>query len=259
MRHRSDIDPTIRHSADVSFVQRRYDDTEDSREEGRLRPLQPGVGSPGGATTSSRGSFDNNEGLQEEGSTMKTFAKVGWLFLLRGSLAILFALSAFFCPHDTLIALAYLFGAFALMDGITSVWMASHAPQQRSLLRSLLVRGLLGVGVGGLALYNPGFAITAFYYLVAVWALFIGAFEIVAARDLYRDTPGEWYLGLLGIASLLCGLLMIVSPHRNIPLLAWLIGSYAFVYGLLLILYAFRLRHRPHHTPPLHTLEQRPL
>lgn len=190
---------------------------------------------------------------------MRTFTKIGRLFLLRGVLAVIFGLIAFLCPHATLTLVAYVFGAFALTDGVASLWTASHLSQKPGLLRSLLVRGLLGVGIGALVLGYPGFAIVAFYYLLAVWALFIGALEIVAAIQIYRETPGEWLLGLMGITSLLCGVAMVVSPQRNIPLLAWLLGSYALLYGLLLILYAFRLRHSHHASPPLSTLGPRPL
>ena len=190
---------------------------------------------------------------------MKNFTRVWWLLLLRGALAVLFGLIAFFWPLATLTALAYAFGVYALTDGLTAVWMAGHAPQQRSLLRSLMVRGLLGIGVGLLALYDPKFAINLFYYLVAVWALFSGLFEIVAAGDIYRDTPGEWSMALMGITSLLCGLWMVVSPTQSKEMLAWVVGGYVSLYGLLMILFAFRLRSRHHPAHPLPNLGPRPL
>ena len=47
-----------------------------------------------------------------------------WLLLLRGLAAIAFGLIAFFWPGMTLVALTYLWGAYALVDGVVAIWAA---------------------------------------------------------------------------------------------------------------------------------------
>ena len=50
-----------------------------------------------------------------------------WLLLLRGLAAIAFGVIAFFWPGITLVALTYLFGAYAIVDGVFAIWAAINA------------------------------------------------------------------------------------------------------------------------------------
>ena len=51
-----------------------------------------------------------------------------WLLLLRGLAAIAFAVIAFMWPGITLVALTYLFGIYAIVDGVVAIWAAFNAP-----------------------------------------------------------------------------------------------------------------------------------
>jgi uncharacterized membrane protein HdeD (DUF308 family) len=77
---------------------------------------------------------------------------------------------------------------------------------------------------------------------VATWAIVTGVFEIVAAIRLRREIEGEWALILGGIASVFFGLILAVLPGVSILSLMWMIGAYALVFGVLLIVLAFRVR-----------------
>jgi uncharacterized membrane protein HdeD (DUF308 family) len=104
---------------------------------------------------------------------------------------------------------------------------------------SFLLTGLI---VGVVAMSWPG--ITAFWlvYLIAAWALVTGVFEIVAAIRLRRRISGEWLLALSGIASLILGILVIAIPLAGALAIAYWIGVYAFVFGVLLVALGLRLR-----------------
>ncbi|MCI0616067.1 DUF308 domain-containing protein, partial [bacterium] len=47
--------------------------------------------------------------------------KFWWTILLRGIIAVLFGIAAFVSPGITIVFLIWLFGAYALLDGIISV------------------------------------------------------------------------------------------------------------------------------------------
>ncbi|HTG73221.1 MAG TPA: DUF308 domain-containing protein, partial [Terriglobia bacterium] len=109
-------------------------------------------------------------------SAREGFAKKWWGLLLRGLLAIAFGLTAFLLPDVTLLTLALLYGAYALVDGLVSTWFGSIS-------RSwwLVLFGLLGIGVGIYTLYLPVNTATAMLYMIAAWILFRGIIEIVTA------------------------------------------------------------------------------
>ena len=79
-------------------------------------------------------------------------------------------------------------------------------------------------------------------YLIAFWAIFTGVLEIVAGIRLRRLLANELLLILMGVLSLLFGLFIIIFPSAGALAVVLWIGAYAFVFGIMLIALAFRLR-----------------
>jgi uncharacterized membrane protein HdeD (DUF308 family) len=113
----------------------------------------------------------------------------------------------------------------------------------------LLVNGLLGIAVGVMAMLWPGITVLAFVFMVAAWALLSGGLMLGAAIGL-KVNHGRWLLVLGGILSMLYGVLLFATPLIGALVLTWWIGAQALVFGVILIVLAFRLReHRGEHAP----------
>jgi uncharacterized membrane protein HdeD (DUF308 family) len=69
-----------------------------------------------------------------------------------------------------------------------------------------------------------------------------GILEIVAAIKLCKEINNEWLLILVGILSLVFGLLLLLQPGAGALVLIWWIGAYALVFRILLFVIAFRMR-----------------
>lgn len=169
-------------------------------------------------------------------------ARNWWAFVLRGVFAILFGIGAWLWPGLTLAALVFLFGAYALVDGVFAVaaGIASHG-ENRRWWAELLV-GIAGIALGVMVFAWPDVTALTLLYLIAAWALVTGVMEIAAAIELRKRIDNEWLLGLGGLASVLFGLLLIVFPGAGALGLLWLIGAYAVLFGVLLIALGLRLR-----------------
>jgi uncharacterized membrane protein HdeD (DUF308 family) len=79
-------------------------------------------------------------------------------------------------------------------------------------------------------------------YLIAFWAIFTGAFEIIAGIRLRKVIANEWFLVAMGMLSLLFGFLILFAPGAGALAIVLWIGAYALVFGVFLLVLSFRLR-----------------
>ncbi|MEY2488836.1 MAG: hypothetical protein QOC70_778 [Verrucomicrobiota bacterium] len=175
-------------------------------------------------------------------SVAETFRRNWWLLALRGLAAVIFGLLAFAWPGITLLTLIWLFGAFALVNGILSLVLATKAPKGYPRFGSLILGGLLGILAGLLTFVMPGITALGLLILIAAWALVTGILEIVAAITLRKAITGEWILIVTGLASVAFGILLILQPAAGALVMVFWIGAYALVFGILLIVLAFKMR-----------------
>jgi uncharacterized membrane protein HdeD (DUF308 family) len=165
-----------------------------------------------------------------------------WALVLRGAVAVLFGLIAFFSPGVTLVALVILFGAYAFVDGIASVILGIKEFGERERWWGTLLSGIVGIGAGIVTFLMPGLTALALLTLIAVWAIMRGILDIVAAIRLRHAIEGEWLLALAGVLSVAFGLLLIVRPLAGALAVVWWIGAYAIVIGAVLLVLGFRAR-----------------
>src|SRR5215467_8599876 len=164
------------------------------------------------------------------------------MLVIRGIFAIVFGVLALvLSPGITLTFLVYLFGAYAIINGVAAAATALRYTQEQG-WALLLVEGILGILVGILAFVWPGITALVFLFLIAAWAIVIGLIEVVAAFVLPIGAGREWLLGLAGAASIIFGVLIAVRPGSGLVTLVWLLGIYAIVYGILFLVAYFRSR-----------------
>lgn len=171
-----------------------------------------------------------------------TLARNWWKLLVRGLVAISFGLMLWLLPGISLALLVLFFGAFVLVDGILGIWMAISGRKEYENWWELLLWGLVDIGIGILTFISPGATAVALVIFIAVWAIATGVLQIVVAIRLRREIEGEWLLILGGLLSVVLGILFMVQPGTGALALVWLIGTYAFIFGLLLGFLAFKMR-----------------
>lgn len=172
-----------------------------------------------------------------------------WAFVLRGIVAILFGLLTALLPELALLTLVFMFGFYALTDGVFNLIAAfrrNAAQKAQEPWWVFAIQGVLGLAAGVLTLFMPGITAIALLFLIAGWATLSGVMSIVAAIRLRRQIRGEWLLVLSGILSIAFGVLTAIFPGAGALAVVLWIGAYSFVMGILLILLGFRLRKWQH-------------
>ena len=165
-----------------------------------------------------------------------------WLLLLRGIAAIAFGILTWIYPGLTVAVLVLLFGAYCLVDGVLGVWSAITGRKEHDDWWILLLVGLLGIGVGILTFMAPGLTAIGLLFYIAVWAIATGVLEIIAAIRLRKQIEGEWMLILGGIVSVIFGVLLMAQPGAGADAVVWLIAAYAVLFGILLVILAFKAK-----------------
>jgi len=169
-------------------------------------------------------------------------ARNWWAVALRGLVAIVFGVLLFLLPGIALDALVIVLGAYLLVDGIGAVIMAVRQRTGNRDWWITLLEGIVSIIAGIVAFIYPGRTALVLLYLIGAWAVVTGILEIWAAIRLRKEIKNEWLLALACVLSIVFGILTFIFPGATALTLLWLIGAYAIVFGVLLLILAFRLR-----------------
>lgn len=172
---------------------------------------------------------------------LRALARNWWLILLRGIAGVVFGILAFMWPGITVLSLTFLWGAYALVDGVASLWAAVTGGGAGSRGWLLLV-GLLGIAAGLVAFVWPVGTAGVLLLFIAAWAIATGILQIWGAIRLRKEIEGEWLLILSGAISILFGLVLVMQPLAGAVAVVWMIAIFAILFGIDHILLAFKLR-----------------
>src|SRR5438067_8815715 len=176
---------------------------------------------------------------------IETLKRHWWVPVLRGVAAIVFGVIAFVYPGLTVAVLVLLFGAWVLVDGVFRIVGAIGHRASDPDWGWQLVIGILGIIIGFLTFHAPAITALVLVIYIAAWALMIGATEIAVAFKLRREIKGEWFLILMGLASIIFAAFLLWNPLAGAAALIWVIAWYAVIVGVLAIFFGFRLRSLP--------------
>jgi uncharacterized membrane protein HdeD (DUF308 family) len=173
--------------------------------------------------------------------TLADAGRVWWLFVVTGSLWLLFSIIVFRFDYATVSAISILFGilmlAAAVME-VASVFL-SHGWRR-------IAHGLLGVAFIVLAIVSfahPGNTFKALAAVMSFYFVLKGTFDLVLAIAT-RPENDLWWLGLtIGIAEILLGFWAAGDFGQKVILLVIWVGAAALTRGISEIVFAFSLRH----------------
>jgi uncharacterized membrane protein HdeD (DUF308 family) len=184
----------------------------------------------------------SNEGHYRQ--RLNTLAANWRALALRGLVALLFGLVVLFWPGLVFAVLAVLFGIYAVVDGAITFVPAPRSSDRGARRWLPLTEGAVGVIAGLVAFLSSGMSGNGLVYVIVGWALATGVLKILTAVLLRAEVENGWLLAGSGALSVLFGVLLAALAGSDVPFLIPLIGAFAVVVGLALIVFAFRLRER---------------
>jgi uncharacterized membrane protein HdeD (DUF308 family) len=172
----------------------------------------------------------------------RDWLNVGWkMLLVRGVIAVLFGIVAIAWPISTAIALALLWGFWALFDGIGSLVQAFQ-PESRGGRVWLVIMGLVALVAAFFAIFSPAVTAVALTWILGIWLIVRGVFEAIGAFSSSSPLP-RWLLLVGAALSLILGLLFVFNPGRAVVAIAVWLGVAAIIWGGAFVAMAIAIRH----------------
>lgn len=106
-----------------------------------------------------------------------------------------------------------------------------------------IVWGAVSILFGILVLVWPGMSLGILVIFVGIWAIILGILQIMASVR-HRAVPNSgWVWGIIGGAlAILFGILVLIRPGAGLVSIIWIIGIWAIVWGITLIVLGVQLR-----------------
>jgi uncharacterized membrane protein HdeD (DUF308 family) len=174
--------------------------------------------------------------------TMQVFFTSMWrTILLHGLSGIAFGFLAFTYPQITRDIVLMMIGLFALGGGVVSLWHFFDGAKGSKTVTGLLT-AFAGITAGAVCLLFPSFALPYVLLLIGLWNVAAGLLQALGAIALRTEIEHGWIMALAGFLGAGLGLLIMFYPADAAISIIWLIAATAMLMGLLLVLFAFKLR-----------------
>jgi uncharacterized membrane protein HdeD (DUF308 family) len=184
-------------------------------------------------------------GIDDDRQIVEAFqaaTRLWWIFLVIGTLWLLFAIMVFRFDWRSVSAISIVFGVIMLAAALDEVLAAFAGGQSGWMVALRLVLAAAFVVIGVIAFIHPGNTFAALAAVMSFYFIIKGAFTIVVAIATRKDADLWWLLLVVGFAELLLGFWAAGDfGHRQILLIVW-VGAVAFARGISAIVFGFRVR-----------------
>ncbi len=169
----------------------------------------------------------------------------GWL-LAFGVITLLVGVLALAWPGPTLLVIAVLFGIQLIVTGIFRFVSAFASGDLTGGTRVLLaVLGVLSLIIGLYAVRHVLITLIALALLLGIFWTVNGVVELFTALS-HREMSGRGWTGLMGVLSIVAGLVILAYPGISLLALAVVVGIWLLVFGIMEIRLAFQVRSLAH-------------
>jgi len=173
-----------------------------------------------------------------------------WLFLLRGVFAVVFGVLALANGEAAVTLLSWILGIYIILDGALTIIAAIMERKRLGSIGWYIFQGLLGIVIGALILSFAS-AFATLIGLIIIWAVIIiallagviGLRLSFAARGVTKSWGwGVFANGLTLIFGVVLAILVFTNPEGLLAVLLILIGIWALLSGIALIIWSFVAR-----------------
>lgn len=167
--------------------------------------------------------------------------------VLSGVIAVALGAAVLAWPGKTLLVAAFLFGAYLLLSGIAQVFFAFGLHTSAGSRILLFISGAASLVLAILAFRHfgsePGTALLLLAIWIGVGFIFRGVATTATAISELHGTPGRGWSIILGIITVLAGIVTLAYPFDSLVTLTLVVGMWLIILGVLETIAGLKLRH----------------
>jgi uncharacterized membrane protein HdeD (DUF308 family) len=171
--------------------------------------------------------------------TAAVIKRIWWVPVVRGVFLLILGGFMLANPLWSVTALVWIFGIFAIIDGIVAIgeWFTQRKETGAGWW---LLTGIVSLVIGLVAVVFTDGTAKFIFWMIAIWVLLVGILQIIASVIRYRARDAAWlWLLASGLVSFLIGLVLITHPQTSVKVVVVVLGLFAFVAGVLLVVGGF--------------------
>lgn len=176
-----------------------------------------------------------------QGALHEFLEKRWWVLALRGLLGVVFGIICFTSPAIAAFSLLFVFGAFALVDGVLGLISSFGQARRGERWVWLAVEAVASIIIGILVLTMPGISMVVLFLVIAIKALVSGILLLFASVKLDGEHGQGWLLAA-ALFNLAFAALLFLAPLMGAKIVIWWIGIWAILFGVALIALGFKLK-----------------
>jgi uncharacterized membrane protein HdeD (DUF308 family) len=150
-----------------------------------------------------------------------------WMLAIRGIIALLFGLAVFIRPTMFNNSFAFLFGIYALVDGIIAAGMALDDRAGNARWWIVFLEGLVGIVFGLLAMFSS----MTLLNVIVIWALVMGILELASVFATQGSFAHDWTMVIGGIVSVVLAIVLFLTSASSMLML---VGIFAIIFGVMM-------------------------
>jgi uncharacterized membrane protein HdeD (DUF308 family) len=163
-----------------------------------------------------------------------------WAILIQGITSVIIGLFLLTAPGTTTLVLVRVLGYYWLISGILSI-VRIFTKERDVHWGWLLAWGILGIVAGLVVLDHPLWSAVLIPMTLVIFMGVNGVFMGIIALIEAFSGKGGWAAGILGVLSILFGVVLLTSPLVATTVLPIIVGAFALVGGIVSIVLSFRL------------------
>jgi uncharacterized membrane protein HdeD (DUF308 family) len=163
----------------------------------------------------------------------------GWV-LGFGILTLILGILIVSWPDETVLVVAVIFGLELFISGIFRLVTAFTSLGEGHRFAYALI-GILAIVVGILCLRHLFQTVTALALILGIFWVIAGIMDFFAGVFV-KDLPGRGWRIFEGILAFAAGVVVLMQPHISLSVLAWVLGIWLIIYGVMEIIASFSIR-----------------